>query len=104
MAFDYASMAAVAKRMLTEFGTTATLGNLYSQRSVLAVRIRVVKDDYPNTNIQIGDVEFLLEAAANPVKTERITFGTDQLVIIEDPVEIKPATVILLWRVYGRIG
>lgn len=104
----YGRLAATATRMIRDYGQpwtiTRTTGPGQSdERTVQGVEVGAVRHLLADSGVDIGDTELLLEASANPSKAERIATGVDSLVIMH--VErIKPAAVVLAWRVWGRKG
>lgn len=102
--FDYSKMAAIALAMLTKFGTTATIGDGVTARTCLAVQTKVIKHVLDNSDIEVGDMEYIIDGNANPQQGERFSCAGDNYILAAKPINIKPADVILAWYVYGRIG
>lgn len=100
----YSNLRGTATRLLKAYGRFMTVVNEAGvARSVFAMRNKTIVHTYPESGVQVGDIEFLMEAAANPVLMERLETGDASLVIIAtDP--IKPADTVLAWYVYGRAG
>lgn len=107
-AATYGRLATTATRLIREYGQpwtiTRTTGPGTSvQRTARAVRVGTVRHTLGDSGVDIGDVELLLEPAANPEKRERVAAGADDLVIMHvEP--IKPAAILLAWRAWGRAG
>lgn len=101
---NYVKLAATAKALLKSNGTTAQLGDGVTLRPVQAVRNKNITNLFEHSDIEIGDVEFLLEGGANPQRTERFTFGTDSFVLMAQPKPVAPAGINVIWYVWGRVG
>jgi hypothetical protein len=102
-AFNYARIAATAVTLLSRFGTVGQLGTEPS-RDVLAVRVKDVKQALPDSDVQIGDIEYFMEPAANPIQNERWEFAGESLILAAKPEPVKPASVVVGWTVWGRAG
>lgn len=105
----YTRLAATATRLITDYGRALTIGT--PPRSVRGVRVEMnpFKERASAFGFtggegnEVGDVRFLLEAAANPAYAERLTAGAASYIILSiDP--ISPADTVLAWLVTGRIG
>lgn len=101
-------LASTAQRLIQQFGqpwtiTRTTGQGTATQRTAHGVAVAQVRHLLGDSGVDIGDTELLLEASANPAKTERIAAGGESFVIIQvEP--IKPAAIVLAWRVWVRAG
>lgn len=102
--FDYTEIADTAASVLSEYGTLATIGTGATQRTALVVMETVVSHALADSQIQIGDYKYIVEASANPVAGERLTVGSDKMVIVSPVIPVKPADVVVCWYIYGRRG
>ena len=104
----YARLASTAQRLIRQFGQTWTITRTTGPgvsiaRQVQGVVVGKVPRSAGDGGVDIGDTEMLLEASAFPEKSERITAGDASYVLLEvEP--IKPAVIVLAWRVLGRDG
>jgi len=106
MAISYAKLAASTLALLKTFGTDAQLGDGTSLRTVTAVRSKEITQLAPgDSDVELGDVEYILGADANPLQSERFSFpGDTPRVLTARPKKIAPAGVIVAWKVWGRNG
>lgn len=110
MAGFYDNMAATALRLLTTRGSTMSLTTIGdAARSAKAAMVNVVRHTFPSTGadgtggVQVGDYEFLVESGATPLIGDRISFNGLSLVVMHvEP--IKPADVVVIWKIWGRKG
>ena len=113
MSFAYAPLAATATRLLTQFGQTATLVRTTtpsnSETSTgKGVRLDINEGDRRRLEGLAGSAplsssKYLLSAAMTPRNGDRLTVGTDSIVLsVVDP--IKPGSVTLAWQVLGSAG
>lgn len=105
----YTSLAATATRLLAAYGQTWYLGA--DERTVNGVRVKrssnrlqtnVLGADFGAEN---GDIEFILEATAVPLYSERLTneAGTENYIVMSiDPIQ--PGPTVLAWLVKVREG
>lgn len=104
----YPRLAATAQRLVTKFGQTWTITRTTgpgktATRDAYGVQVGTIRHLLGDSGVDIGDTELLLEASANPVKAERISAGGQSFVIVQvEP--IKPAAMVLAWRVWVRAG
>lgn len=104
----YPRLAATAQRLITQFGqpwtiTRTTGQNQTTTRTAQGVQVETVRHLLGDSGVDIGDTELLLDASANPSKAERISAGGQGYVIVQvEP--IKPAAIVLAWRVWVRAG
>jgi hypothetical protein len=102
--FDYSKMSAIVLTLLAKFGSQATLGDGLTARTCLAVQTKTIKHTIGDSNIEIGDVEYLVDGTVTPMQGERFTCAGDSWLLATQPIPIKPADVVLAWYVYGRAG
>lgn len=103
MPFDYASIADIAKEALAEYGTNGTLGTGATARTARMVLSKIIRHEFLDSKIQMGDYEYIIEAGANPVEGERLAVATDkQVIVLVNP--IRPADTVVAWYAYGRKG
>lgn len=116
--YNYARLAATAARLITKFGQNVTLTTTSgpaesTSRVYPGVRIDQVTNlagnsgnasYFADSGVQVGDVVYLLHPSSAPKQGDRITAGTESLVLVVAPNPVKPAGTILLWQVWGRIG
>ena len=104
----YARLAATARNLISDFGQpwtiTRTLGpGLSAQRVANGVVVGQVRHLLGDSGVDIGDKELLLDASAEPIKTERIEAGGESYVIVQvEP--IRPAAITIAWRAWARAG
>lgn len=107
-AYNYARSVATTLRLLERFGrawqfTTTVIANATQSRTATGALIDEVRHDLGDSGVAIGDKRFMFEAAANPVKGERITAGSESYVI-QHKEPIQPAAVVVAWWVWARNG
>jgi hypothetical protein len=108
MALSYTALQATALRLLTNAGADAVITSTARGTGTFkCVRVKDVKHvlgdtgSYGSAGVQLGDTEFLLQAAAEPVRGERMAFAGDSYLLVQcEP--IAPAGVVVVWKVYGR--
>lgn len=104
----YHRLAATARDLIGRFGqpwtiTRTTGPGQSTQRVANGVVVGQVKHLLGDSGVDIGDKELLLDASAEPAKTERIEAGGESYVIVQvEP--IKPASILIAWRVWARAG
>lgn len=108
---DYASIAVAAFGMLKDAGQITQLGDAATARNVLAFRWKDVKHTFETSDIQIGDVQFLVSAQvvnadgsagadSAPEVDERFSTGF----VIKQVEPVKPAALTMLYYVWARRG
>lgn len=113
--FNYARMAATAKRLIAKFGSLGVVGDAGTARNVMMVRSKIVKHVLLDSDIQVGDIEYIVNATTAladgtdtgvdvaPKNGERFSFKGEQLNIIQSNA-IKPDAIVLYYQFFGRIG
>lgn len=101
----YARLAATALRLLTKYGTATTLtvtdATTLQERAGVLVKYGIARHDLVQSGVMVGDIQFLMNAAALPVMGEIFTAGgLDYVVVYADPVQ--PGATTVAWVVYGR--
>ena len=108
MSFNYASVVDAAKRLITQFGQTATLTRIIRDavnetQTGVAVQDKISEADRARIgNVQVPVRKYLI-ADATPKPGDRLACGTDDLVIMQaDP--LAPGNTVILWTVIARAG
>lgn len=109
---DYAKIAASVKRTLTRAGADLTFAGP-PERTVKAVRAKVITHVIGSSGVNVGDVQFIVAAKSttpvgeeidtDPVRGELMNTASESLVVIEIEA-IRPADIVVAWYVYGRPG
>jgi hypothetical protein len=107
---NYTRMAATVTRLLAANGTRAVLSRVSpttgaaTDRTAAVVRWKQVKHVMPGSNLQVGDWQCIVEPSADPRPGDRFTIDDENLVIVGSVEPIRPASTILAFIVYARVG
>lgn len=107
-ASTYARLARTARDLIGRFGqpwtiTRTTGPGQITQRVAMGVVVDQVRHILGDSGVDIGDKELLLDASAEPAKTERIEAGGESYVIVQvEP--IRPGAITIAWRAWARAG
>lgn len=107
--FDYARMAATARRLLDRFGQRVTIthtapGGAVSTQAAIGFVASTVKHTLGDSNIAIGDDRLYLDAAATPEPGDRVAYSGGSRVIVDPVVPLAPAGTRVLVECYARAG
>lgn len=107
--FDYARMAATARRLIDRFGQVASFtrtapSGTTTTFTAVAVVAETVKHTLGDSNIQVGDDKLLLDATTAPEPGDRVSYNGKSAVIVDPVLPLSPAGVVVLFECYARAG